>query len=189
MMNAPTLKYLCCTLLLLAASVPWIHGSAVAQSSANYAIAFHLIDNGGAPSTAAASAHTAHSLIGQAAVHTYAQSNTMLLSSGAGCAFCGSQITVGIDPAILPMMMRLYQNYPNPFNPGTTIRYSLEREASIELAVYNLFGEKVDVIVRERQSPGDYSIDYHAGELTSGVYLYRLVSEHGQLSRRFVLLK
>lgn len=188
-MNNTSMKPRFRSLLLLAAFMAGIPAVAAAQSSANYAIAFHLIDNSGAPGTATASGHTAHSLIGQAAVHTYAQSNAMLLSSGAGCAFCGSQITVGVDPAILPMMMRLYQNYPNPFNPVTTIRYSLEREATLELAVYNLFGEKVDVIVRERQSPGDYSIDYIATDLASGVYLYRLMSEHGQLSRRFVLLK
>ncbi len=160
-----------------------------AQSSASYAILFDLIDNGGAESRSASANYYSHALIGQSAVLTYSKGSTHALSSGAGCAFCGSQITVGVEPAILPTIMRLYQNYPNPFNPSTTIRYSLERESRIELSVYNLLGEKVDVIVHETQSPGDYSVDYVAANLPGGVYVYRLSSEHGHLTRRFILLK
>lgn len=160
-----------------------------AQSSANYSLLFDLIDNGGAASYSASANNQAHSLIGQAAVRTTSNGASYLLSSGAGCAFCESQISVGVEPAILPTIMRLYQNYPNPFNPSTTIRYSLERESTVELAVYNLLGEKVDVIISETQPPGDYSVDYMADALHSGIYIYRLSSEHGQLTRRFVLMK
>ncbi|MBE0645739.1 MAG: T9SS type A sorting domain-containing protein [Bacteroidetes bacterium] len=160
-----------------------------AQSSPSYAILFDLIDNGGVESHSAATNLASHSLIGQPAVLTYSKSLTHVLSSGAGCAFCGSQITVAVEPTILPMIMRLYQNYPNPFNPSTTIRYSLERESLVELSVFNLLGEKVAVILRETQPPGDYTVDYVATNLSGGVYIYRLSTEHGQLTRRFVLLK
>jgi hypothetical protein len=171
--------------LSLAFTTPPVH----AQSSANYAILYDLIDNGGAPGVSVSTSHRAHSLIGQPAVLTYAKGASHVVSSGAGCAFCESQITVGVEPATLPMTMRLYQNYPNPFNPSTTIRYSLEREASVTLSVFNLLGEIVAVIVKERQTPGDYRVDYLADALPGGVYMYRLSTEHGQLTRRFVLLK
>lgn len=174
------------TLVLALACVP---AMAHAQSSASYAILFDLIDNGSAPSASVSTSHRVHSLIGQPAVLTYAKSASHAVSSGAGCAFCESQFTVGVEPAILPMLMRLYQNYPNPFNPSTTIRYSLEREADVELSVFNLLGEVVAVVVSERQPPGDYSVDFRADALPGGVYMYRLSTEHGQLTRRFVLLK
>ena len=163
--------------------------TAHAQSSASYAILFDLIDNGGASSSPASTSYHAHALIGQPAVLTYAKSSSHVVSSGAGCAFCESQFTVGVEPAILPMIMRLYQNYPNPFNPSTTIRYSLEREAGVVLAVFNLLGERMAVLVNERQAPGDYSVDFVADALPGGVYMYRLSTEHGQVARRFVLLK
>jgi hypothetical protein len=160
-----------------------------AQSSANYSIAFDLIDNGGVSSTSVSTGYRSRAFIGQSAVRTYVKGTTHVVSSGAGCAFCESQFTVGIDAAILPSMMRLYQNYPNPFNPVTTIGYVLEREAMVQLAIYNLLGERIAVIVDEQQPPGEYHVDYHAESLPGGVYIYRLRTEHGQLTRRFILLK
>lgn len=160
-----------------------------AQSSANYSIAFDVIDNGGVSSTSASNGYRSRAFVGQSAVRTYAKGTTHVVSSGAGCAFCGSQFTVGIEAAILPSVMRLYQNYPNPFNPVTTIGYVLEREAAVRLAIYNPLGERIAVIVDEQQPPGEYQVEYHAETLPAGVYLYRLRTEHGQLTRRFILLK
>jgi hypothetical protein len=180
-----SLVFLACLLGLALLAMQNLH----AQSSVNYAIAFDLIDNGGAPGPSSAANYDIRSFVGQSAVRTSSTGSAQSLSSGAGCAFCKSNFIVDDLPVILPMVMRLYQNYPNPFNPSTTIRYSLERESCVEVAVYNLLGEKVDVLVRETQSPGDYSVDYMASDLAGGVYVYRLATEHGQLTRRFVLLK
>lgn len=174
---------LCAAVLLASAGV--LH----AQSSANYAIAFDVFDSGGGMSSASGAAVNAHSIIGQAAVLHVASAASHTASSGAGCMFCGSFVTSAVEPAMLPGVMRLYQNYPNPFNPSTTIRYSLERGGHVRLSVYNLLGEEVDVIVDEHRQPGDYSIDYNAAELQSGVYLYRLRTGDGQLTRRMVLMK
>lgn len=179
-----SLVLLACLLGLALLAMQNLH----AQSSANYAIAFDLIDNGGAPGPPSATDYNLRSFVGQSAVRTSSTGSTQSLSSGAGCAFCKSNFIDDV-PAVLPMVMRLYQNYPNPFNPSTTIRYSLERESCVEVAVYNLLGVKVDVLVRETQNLGDYSVDYMATDLPGGVYVYRLATEHGQLTRRFVLLK
>lgn len=177
------------TLARILLGVMLLSGNAGAQGSTNYSIAFDAIDSGGASSTAASAAFQLRSFVGQAAVHTYARGATSTVSSGAGCAFCGSNYVVGIDAVVLPSVMRLYQNYPNPFNPATTIGYVLEREATVQLAVYNLLGDRIAMLVNEQQAPGEYHVDYHADALPGGVYLYRLRTEHGQLMRRFVLLK
>ena len=180
-----TRTMLVCSLL----SVMLFPGTSGAQSSMNYSIAFDVIDNGGASSTSASAGYQLRSFIGQAAVHTAALGATSTVSSGAGCAFCESNFVNGVEAVVLPAVIRLYQNYPNPFNPATTIGYVLEREASVQLAVYNLLGDRIAMIVNERQQPGEYHIDYDASALPGGVYLYRLRTEHGQLLRRFVLLK
>ncbi|GEM_PF-1289438 len=177
-------RMLLCAALLLASA-----GVLSAQSSASYAIAFDVFDSGGGMSSASGAAVNAHSIIGQAAVLHVASAASHTASSGAGCMFCGSFVTSAVDPAMLPDVMRLYQNYPNPFNPSTTIRYSLERGGHVRLSVYNLLGEKVDVIVDEHRQPGDYSIEYNAAELQSGVYLYRLRTGDGQLTLRMMLMK
>jgi len=169
-------------LLITATSLP-------AQSSSSYRLAFDVFDNGGRASSNTANTLHAHSIIGQAAVLHTAAATGYEASSGAACLFCDRATGTGVQSAVLPMIMRLYQNYPNPFNPSTTIGYSLERGGTVELAVFNLLGERVAVLVEEYQDPGDYTLDYDASALQSGVYIYRLKSEHGQLTRRMVLMK
>ena len=93
----------------------------------------------------------------------------------------------------------LLQNYPNPFNPTTTIRYTipssavmLSRESrdqhlnnetpkqvrgdkiSVTLKVYDILGREITTLVNKFQSPGIYDVDFLAGNLTSGIYFYRL---------------
>ncbi len=49
--------------------------------------------------------------------------------------------------ASVPGSFILSQNYPNPFNAATTIRFDLPRSEEIDLAVYNLAGQKVAMLV------------------------------------------
>ncbi len=175
-------------LIVLAAILccaPTLH----AQSSTSYALAFDVFDNGGRRTANASNALHAHSIVGQSAVLHTSASNGYVASSGAECMFCDQMTGTAVATAILPMVMRLYQNYPNPFNPSTTIRYALERGGTVELAVFNLLGERLEVLVEDYQDPGDYTLEYDASALQSGVYIYRLKTEHGQLTRRMVLMK
>ncbi len=83
----------------------------------------------------------------------------------------------------------LYPNYPNPFNAGTLIRYDVPRDAWVHLAVYNLLGEEVDILVDRYCSRGSYTAAYQAGDLPSGMYLYALRSGNYQRYRKLLLLK
>ncbi|MCB2203565.1 T9SS type A sorting domain-containing protein [bacterium] len=160
-----------------------------AQSSSNYVLVADVFDNGGGRADGSSNNLASHSIVGQAAVHHTSASANYEASSGAECMFCDKLTGTAVPSATIPMVMRLYQNYPNPFNPSTTIRYSLERGGTVELSVYNLLGERIDVLVSEYQNPGDYQLDYNAAALQSGVYIYRLQNEHGQLTKRMVLMK
>ncbi|MGH1362108.1 MAG: T9SS type A sorting domain-containing protein [Calditrichia bacterium] len=69
---------------------------------------------------------------------------------------------------------KLKQNYPNPFNPSTTIAYSLNRAASVSIAVYDNSGRRVANLEQGMQPAGSYTTPFVAEELASGVYHYSL---------------
>jgi hypothetical protein len=74
---------------------------------------------------------------------------------------------------------QLFQNYPNPFNPETTISYSLSKRAEVELAVYNVKGQKVKVLAIGTQEKGKHTAtwngkDLHNNQVSSGSYFYKL---------------
>jgi len=89
----------------------------------------------------------------------------------------------------IPTTLELSQNYPNPFNPATQISYSLPSRSMVTLRVYNLMGQEIAELVNANQAPGNYSIDFYAGDLPSGSYLYRLDTETGSITNRMLLLK
>jgi photosystem II stability/assembly factor-like uncharacterized protein len=101
-----------------------------------------------------------------------------------------SQLT-GISNKVkyLPLEYGLYQNYPNPFNPTTTINYTLQKAGNIKLTIYNAIGSKVATIVDEYKPAGNYSVQFNAKNLASGIYLYRLESGNFSVAKKFILLK
>lgn len=94
----------------------------------------------------------------------------------------------------LPQGFALEQNYPNPFNPTTSISFSIGQRAHVELAVYNLLGKMIRVLVDETKSAGNYTAVWdgtdHTGRLVgSGIYFYRLKAENSSAVKRMLLLK
>ena len=96
----------------------------------------------------------------------------------------------GPDPAAPPSEFRLAQNYPNPFNPSTTIRFALPRESEVTLGIYDLLGREIATLVNETLPAGEYEFTFEANGLPSGVYVYRMHTNHGfEQTRRLTLLK
>ncbi len=100
----------------------------------------------------------------------------------------------GLTTTSLPEQFRLYQSYPNPFNPSTTIRYVLPRQATVKIAIYNLLGERIKILIDERQPAGVRTIEWDATNelgipVSAGVYLYQFVAEDNRQTRKMVLLK
>ncbi len=87
-----------------------------------------------------------------------------------------------------PSEFRLDQNYPNPFNPVTAIGYRLSAISQVELSVYNLLGQKIAVLVSERQNAGSYQVEWDASGFTSGIYFYRLQTDLGVVQTRKLML-
>jgi photosystem II stability/assembly factor-like uncharacterized protein len=83
----------------------------------------------------------------------------------------------------------LEQNYPNPFNPSTNITFSLKNENKVELAVYNIIGQKVFTLVNRNYEAGNHTVKFDASELTSGIYFYTMKVGSYSISKKMLLLK
>ena len=93
-----------------------------------------------------------------------------------------------------PAAFHLAQNFPNPFNQSTVIRIDLETRAEVELAVYNIAGQKVATLAQGPYPSGAYTFTWdgrntHGAELASGVYCYRLRANGWEQTRKLILLR
>lgn len=94
----------------------------------------------------------------------------------------------------LPTEFSVGQNSPNPFNPETAIRYSIGKASAVRFEVFNLLGQNVWREDFGVQAPGTYDLHWscensQAGQLPSGVYLYRVTAGDESASRKMILLK
>jgi len=90
------------------------------------------------------------------------------------------------NKTILPESITLYGNYPNPFNPSTKLSYSIPREGQVNMLIYNVLGQLVSSVNLLHQSSGIHVYDFNAGNLASGVYLYRIRLVSDSKSQEFL---
>jgi hypothetical protein len=88
-----------------------------------------------------------------------------------------------------PKEFSLAQNYPNPFNPSTTIQFNVAKQEHITLKIYNLLGQEVKKLVDGEMNVGKHSITFNANNLASGIYLYKLVGNSVNITRKMILMK
>ncbi len=121
--------------------------------------------------------------------------NEGLGTSRADMGFYGgrySEMTVGINDeaeAQTPNEYALAQNYPNPFNPSTTINFSIPQSGMVSLKIYNILGEEVATLINKEMNAGLQSVNFDAGNLSSGLYLYRLQASNFISVRKMLLVK
>ncbi|SVB30071.1 uncharacterized protein METZ01_LOCUS182925, partial [marine metagenome] len=95
---------------------------------------------------------------------------------------------------ILPESITLDQNYPNPFNPSTEITYSLNNDSHVTLTIYNMVGQKVNVLENNIQTAGSHTVQWNGTDLSgrsvsSGVYLYTLESGDFTMTKKMILMR
>jgi hypothetical protein len=101
-----------------------------------------------------------------------------------------SVATTGFERETLPpTAFGLMQNYPNPFNPVTSIGYTIGVVSRVRLAVYDLLGQQVAILVDEMKEPGTYTATFDGTGLASGLYVYKLISGGFSESRKMVLVQ
>jgi len=109
------------------------------------------------------------------------------------------QITAGTDVVVsgpdgLPDRFTLQQNYPNPFNAETTIRFNIDRSGPVSLAVYNMLGQRVEMLYQGELEIGRHQLSWNGTDrfdrpLASGVYFCHLEAGGRSEVRRMVLLR
>ncbi|KAB2847184.1 MAG: T9SS type A sorting domain-containing protein [Melioribacteraceae bacterium] len=93
------------------------------------------------------------------------------------------------DSEPMPLKLILNQNYPNPFNPGTKISFSINETQFVNLSIYNSLGEKVETIINGNLNPGEYEKIWNAGNMSSGIYFYKLEAYNFYKVKKMILNK
>ena len=127
-------------------------------------------------------------------------SNVTVTVTGKNCIPYGSSVDIesggtgiadGIEPARVTV---LHQNYPNPFNPATSVAFSLSSREHVTLAVYDVSGRRVTVLMDSEVEPGVSSVrwdgrDSSGMDVSSGTYFARMVVGSELFERKMTLLR
>jgi len=83
---------------------------------------------------------------------------------------------------------------PNPFNPNTTVKYEVNKKGAVELAIYNIKGEKVRTLVNGEKNNGKYEVTWNGKDesgmnCATGIYFSVLKTESGKSAQKMLLMK
>ncbi|HTY08349.1 MAG TPA: FlgD immunoglobulin-like domain containing protein, partial [Candidatus Edwardsbacteria bacterium] len=107
----------------------------------------------------------------------------------------GAYAAAELERAFLPPAVTLLaQNRPNPMADKTTINYQLAAGGKVELAVYNIVGQKVRTLVNGVQKAGKYRVAWDGGNdrgtrLSNGVYFYRLTASDAVQTKKLTIVR
>lgn len=89
----------------------------------------------------------------------------------------------------IPEEFELLQNYPNPFNNSTKLKFKIVESGDYNLEIFNSLGQSVQKIFNERIDPGMYELTFDAGDLSSGIYFFKLGSDKNFKTIKSLLVK
>ena len=81
------------------------------------------------------------------------------------------------------------QAFPNPFNPSITFSYSIEKDLSINISIYNMEGQKVSELVNINQTSGNHSVTWDASNQPSGLYFVKFNAGEFKQTQKLMLVK
>jgi hypothetical protein len=128
--------------------------------------------------------------------HTWGYSS--MWTDYGGITYMAVDITfpgVGVEDATaVPQPVALAQNNPNPFHSTTTISYTLDKAARIELSIYNIKGQLVKTLVDSPLSKGNHQTswdgtDDHGHKVAAGIYPFKISNGKFTTSKKMILLK
>lgn len=126
----------------------------------------------------------------ESSVNTTNQTVTATTTAFSGFV-AGQMLGVSTEPveSDRPESVSLGQNYPNPFNPSTAISYTLPQASDVRLEVFNLLGQRVALLINDRVQAGEHTVTFQAGNLSNGIYIYRLQADGFTQTRKMLLVK
>lgn len=103
-----------------------------------------------------------------------------------------THIATAVEKNDVPQLIDSYsisQNYPNPFNPSTSIQYTIAKPGMVSIELFNTLGQRMKMLVNEFQQAGNYTINFNANELSSGIYFYRIKAGNFEKTMKAILMK
>ncbi len=79
--------------------------------------------------------------------------------------------------------------YPNPFNSVATANFRIDTSGEFSMKLYNINGQEVQTLLEDANNPCEHTIQINAGNLSSGTYYLRLITEESEAIRKLVLVK
>ena len=89
----------------------------------------------------------------------------------------------------MPHSFGLEQNFPNPFNSQTRITFRVNVSDRYLIEIYDSKGNRIQQLLDQFLNAGNYSLNYDAETLSSGVYFYRLSGANMLVTRKMILLR
>lgn len=89
----------------------------------------------------------------------------------------------------MPKEYALYQNYPNPFNPSTNVKFALPFESKVTISVFNVTGERVEVLFSGNLTPGYHELAFNGAGKATGIYFYNIEAQALNGSKSFRAVK
>ncbi len=104
---------------------------------------------------------------------------------------------VGIEDEEIPQLSPFktqISNYPNPFNPSTTIKLELADAGKIELAIFNVKGQKVKTLIDAFTNKGTFETNWNGEDekgksVSNGQYVVKLQQNGKETATKIMLLK
>jgi len=99
-----------------------------------------------------------------------------------------------VKEAAVPTVFALHQNSPNPFNPTTSIKYDMPKAGDVQIAVFNVLGQRVTDLVNGYQEAGSHEVvwngkDDGGSSVASGIYFYRIKTSEFSDTKKMLLMK
>ena len=156
-----------------------------------------LVSYGGLPSPFDVAQDTAVTIVGLELLTDYYVTVTAYDVAGKESVYPATLLTAATTTTqeeMPALKTDLGQNVPNPFNPLTTIAFTLPRDSHVSLKIFDVRGRLVKTLIDERVPSGSHTVkwqgdDRHGRQVSSGVYLYLLQTEHESRTRKMVVVR
>jgi choice-of-anchor A domain-containing protein/uncharacterized repeat protein (TIGR01451 family) len=114
----------------------------------------------------------------------------VLAASGSGAIFESvNGVTAVNEVEAMPANFELKQNYPNPFNPSTIISFNIAESGLYSMKIFNILGQEVASLFNKELTKGIHQVRFDAGNLSSGVYIYKLTGKNISSVKKMMLQK
>lgn len=100
-----------------------------------------------------------------------------------------TEVTENNSEIFRPDDFTLLPNFPNPFKTTTEITFFLQKDALVNLEIFNVLGQRVWRLSNEMHERGKYVMLFDGGGLPNGIYFGRLQVERNIRQIKMLLVR